>query len=225
MSSPQGGRAPQAPRTEPGSSGQGQDGSRRRRIRRTAGNRCLCGRSFECHQRVCQWGRNHASLLTPRVVGACGAGSENGRVRMATVVARARARVTCRWCVAAHAHLPVSGIIRAHSTHGRPLQDRRWFPSCPLHALTGLLCPLCGSLRALHALLVGAPVVALFLNPLTTSVAVAGFVACVHDVACPARAPLGERLAALWFSTPGVACAIAFGVLRNVNVPFAWMVH
>jgi hypothetical protein len=72
---------------------------------------------------------------------------------------------------------------------------------------------------------VGAPVVALSLNPLTTSVAVAGFVACVHDVACPARAPLGERLAARCFSTRGVACVIAFGALRNVNVPFAWMVH
>ena len=38
-----------------------------------------------------------------------------------------------------------------------------WFPSCPLHALTGWLCPLCGSLRAVHAILHGSPVAALTL--------------------------------------------------------------
>jgi hypothetical protein len=54
-----------------------------------------------------------------------------------------------------------------------------WFPSCPLHALTGWLCPLCGSLRALHALLLGAPAAAFSLNPLTTTGAVAGLVAWV----------------------------------------------
>src|SRR5258708_1656101 len=96
-------------------------------------------------------------------------------------------------------------------------------PSCPLHALTGLLWPLCGSLRALHALLTGAPVVALSLNPLTTSVAVAGFGVWLHDVACPTRAPHGQRLAALCFSTRGVAFVIVFGVIRNVIVPFEWM--
>jgi Protein of unknown function (DUF2752) len=100
-----------------------------------------------------------------------------------------------------------------------------WFPSCPLHALTGLLCPLCGSLRALHALLAGSPVAAFFLNPLTTSGAVAGFVARVHDIACPTRAPLGKRLAALCVSTRGVALVITFGMVRNVNVPFEWLVH
>jgi uncharacterized protein DUF2752 len=98
-----------------------------------------------------------------------------------------------------------------------------WFPSCPLHALTGLLCPLCGSLRALHALLMGAPVVAMSLNPLTTSGAIAGFGVWLHDVACPTRAPHGQRLAALCFSTRGVVFVIAFGVLRNVTVPFEWM--
>ena len=100
-----------------------------------------------------------------------------------------------------------------------------WFPSCPLHAFTGLLCPLCGSLRALHALLAGSPVAACFLNPLTTSGAVAGFVAWVHDVACPTRAPHGKRLAALCFSTRGVAFVITFGMVRNVNVAFEWMIR
>jgi hypothetical protein len=38
-------------------------------------------------------------------------------------------------------------------------------PSCPLRALTGLLCPLCGGLRAAHALLHGRVVEAVALNP------------------------------------------------------------
>ena len=39
------------------------------------------------------------------------------------------------------------------------------YPSCPLRALTGLLCPLCGGLRAAHALLHGRVFDAVALNP------------------------------------------------------------
>lgn len=28
-----------------------------------------------------------------------------------------------------------------------------WFPRCPVHSLTGMLCPGCGSQRAIHAIL------------------------------------------------------------------------
>ena len=44
-----------------------------------------------------------------------------------------------------------------------------WFPSCPLNTLTGWLCPFCGSLRAVHALLHGHIEAALRLNPMTTA--------------------------------------------------------
>ena len=40
-----------------------------------------------------------------------------------------------------------------------------FYPSCPLRALTGLLCPLCGGLRAAHALLHGRVFDAVVLNP------------------------------------------------------------
>ena len=40
-----------------------------------------------------------------------------------------------------------------------------FYPSCPLRALTGLLCPLCGGLRAVHALLHGRVLDAVALNP------------------------------------------------------------
>jgi hypothetical protein len=38
-------------------------------------------------------------------------------------------------------------------------------PLCPLRALTGLLCPLCGGLRAAHALVHGRVLEAVALNP------------------------------------------------------------
>jgi hypothetical protein len=95
-----------------------------------------------------------------------------------------------------------------------------WFPSCPLYALTGWRCPFCGSLRALHALFVGAPVAAFFLNPLTTTGAAVALVACVLDVVRPAAAPRRARLLALCFSTRALACGLLFGVLRNMSARF-----
>lgn len=40
-----------------------------------------------------------------------------------------------------------------------------WLPKCPLHALTGLDCPSCGSTRALHHILHGEFVKGLSFNP------------------------------------------------------------
>jgi hypothetical protein len=42
----------------------------------------------------------------------------------------------------------------------------RWYPRCPFHCLTGLNCPGCGSLRALHAVLHGQVIEAFCFNPL-----------------------------------------------------------
>jgi hypothetical protein len=78
-----------------------------------------------------------------------------------------------------------------------------WFPSCPFHALTGWQCPLCGSLRAIHALCLGAPLAALAFNPLTI-IGLAGWLI--------ARAPT----IAFCFSARGVGVLIGFGLLRNL---------
>jgi len=43
-----------------------------------------------------------------------------------------------------------------------------FYPVCPIHALTGTLCPGCGGTRALHALLHGRVSVALHFNSLIT---------------------------------------------------------
>ena len=78
-----------------------------------------------------------------------------------------------------------------------------WFPSCPFHALTGWLCPLCGSLRAIHALLTGSPLAALAFNPIT----VAGL---------GAWALARERAVAFCLSPRGLALLATFGLLRNL---------
>jgi hypothetical protein len=100
-----------------------------------------------------------------------------------------------------------------------------WFPSCPFRAWTGWLCPFCGSLRALHALLRGEPFVALQLNPLTIVGLAAGLVALAHDVICPTRATGLERLAEVCFSARCLTLVAAFGVLRNLPQPFHWSVY
>jgi hypothetical protein len=78
-----------------------------------------------------------------------------------------------------------------------------WFPSCPFHAMTGWLCPLCGSLRAAHALVRGAPLTALAFNPLVVVGLATWLVA-------------RERTAAFCFSARGVALFLGFGLLRNL---------
>jgi hypothetical protein len=87
-----------------------------------------------------------------------------------------------------------------------------WFPSCPFHALTGWLCPLCGSLRAVHALLTGGLAAALAFNPLTT-LGLAAWLA--------AR----ERTTALCFSARGVVLLLALGLLRNLPPTATWFAH
>jgi hypothetical protein len=77
-----------------------------------------------------------------------------------------------------------------------------WLPSCPFFALTGWLCPLCGSLRAVHALLLGAPLAAFAYNPLLIIGLGAWLVA-------------RERTTAFWFSRRGVVLLAGFGLFRN----------
>ena len=78
-----------------------------------------------------------------------------------------------------------------------------WFPSCPFHALTGWLCPLCGSLRAVHALLQGSPAAAVTFNPLTIAGLGAWLVA-------------PQRATSFFFSARGISLLAAFGLLRNL---------
>jgi hypothetical protein len=98
-----------------------------------------------------------------------------------------------------------------------------WFPSCPLNALTGWLCPFCGSLRALHAVLHGGFPAAWTFNPLTTLGAVMLPAALALDVIGQAPASYSGRLLSLCVSARGLALAAGFGVLRNLPDPFGWL--
>jgi hypothetical protein len=92
-----------------------------------------------------------------------------------------------------------------------------WFPSCPFYALTGWLCPFCGTLRAAHALLHGHVAAAFALNPMATVALALGVIVVVHDRARVDSAALGPALWSWYFSPAGAAIVAAFGVLRNLH--------
>jgi hypothetical protein len=92
-------------------------------------------------------------------------------------------------------------------------------PLCPLHAMTGLWCPFCGSTRAAHALLHADPATAMRNNVL--------FVLALPVLAglwwrwrAPGRAPARPLPRPVWWA--GVVAVLAFGVLRNLP-PGHWL--
>ena len=102
---------------------------------------------------------------------------------------------------------------------------RSVYPSCPFRALTGLHCPGCGTLRAIHQLMHGDLSAALALNPL--------MVLCLPPLAYAAatsavRWTTGRNVPrmfvpAFWIWTLGVV-VILYWILRNVPVePFSWL--
>jgi len=91
------------------------------------------------------------------------------------------------------------------------------YPPCPFLALTGLYCPGCGTLRALHQLTLGHPVAALDLNPLM--VLLLTFVA--YFLASHAMLALTGRPLRGFFVRPGLiwgllGVVLVYGILRNV---------
>jgi hypothetical protein len=94
-------------------------------------------------------------------------------------------------------------VVNPNTTH---------LPLCPLHAMTGLWCPLCGSTRAGYAMLHGQFGVALHDNALV----VLGLpVLLLLWLRRTAGGGTG-RLVPAWLFWPSLAVAIAFGVLRNL---------
>ena len=96
------------------------------------------------------------------------------------------------------------------------------FPPCPFHYLTGLYCPGCGSLRAMHQLLHGNLEAAWAMNPLT--VVLLPFVG--YGLAAEALLQIRGRRLTGWI-LPGfwiqVLCGVivVFGVVRNLPIyPF-----
>jgi hypothetical protein len=100
-----------------------------------------------------------------------------------------------------------------------------FYPSCMFHNLTGLDCPGCGSLRALHHLTHGNIVAAFHSNPLLIVllplVAFLGIRWFKRGRGAFGNDPIFLRPATAWTL---LAVTLAFTVLRNLPWPaFAWM--
>jgi hypothetical protein len=103
-------------------------------------------------------------------------------------------------------------------------EQAHFFPPCPLHAVTGLYCPGCGSTRALHQLLHGHVAAAFDFNPLLVVALPFVLVGLAREVwritrgiARPSRLPA-------WWMWAVLVVVVAFGVARNLPWgPVRWM--
>jgi hypothetical protein len=100
-----------------------------------------------------------------------------------------------------------------------------YYPSCPLHELTGWSCPGCGSLRAMHQLTHGNIAAAFRFNPLLVILLpVVGWLIFREYM----RLLTGKKLPGLvTYPACGWALAVVvvlFGILRNLPLPqlMAW---
>jgi hypothetical protein len=112
-----------------------------------------------------------------------------------------------------HPLLYVAGALGCVLLYFRDPASGAPFPACPIHALTGLDCPICGSGRALHRLLHGRIHEAFSLNPLLV-------------IALPLSVLAWRFRASLPRFTPWVVLGVvvAFTILRNLPWgPVAWM--
>jgi hypothetical protein len=110
--------------------------------------------------------------------------------------------------VAAAAALAIAG---AAVLYAFPPAETWWYPRCPFLLVTGLKCPGCGTLRALHAALHGRLAEAFRLNALAICVIplLAFYGAAQLRPALRIRVP-----AAVW--TAIAALVLLFGIARNV---------
>jgi hypothetical protein len=100
-----------------------------------------------------------------------------------------------------------------------------FYPSCQFHKLTGLNCPGCGGLRALHHLTHGDFLAAFRCNPLfITLLPIIGFLSFrwfKHGRSAFETRSIFFRPVTLWML---LAVTLVFTILRNLPWPaFAWM--
>jgi len=92
-----------------------------------------------------------------------------------------------------------------------PPDTSAFYPACPFHALTSLLCPICGFTRALAALVAGRWQEAVHANPLVAAGAPMLAIRILWAQANPRLAVI--RAAATRYI---LAIAFAFAVVRNL---------
>ncbi len=95
-----------------------------------------------------------------------------------------------------------------------------WMPVCPFHSLTGLHCPGCGTLRALHQLVHGNLSAALALNPLTVILTPVLLYSLAREVSARVgvRTPVRSSVVSVAGPWVLVAVIVVFWVARNVAV-------
>jgi hypothetical protein len=94
-------------------------------------------------------------------------------------------------------------------------RGQAFYPRCMLYAATGLQCPGCGGLRAIHALLNGHPLAAWRLNPLVFFVAPAALWTGIVHLARWSGRRWPNPFLAPWLIGAFGGIAFVFGVLRN----------
>ena len=99
------------------------------------------------------------------------------------------------------------------------------YPPCPFHFLTGLYCPGCGTLRALHQLLHGNVLAAVKLNALTVFLAPFLAYSFISYISAGIKSrSLPKVFIPALFIWILLGAVILFGVLRNIPVePFSFL--
>ncbi len=101
-----------------------------------------------------------------------------------------------------------------------PVGAGGFYPWCPIHAYTGLLCPGCGATRALDALVHGHVAQAFAFNPLVTLLVP---VVLIYFAEAYRRAASGGSIQPIWpvipraFVSGLLAIATVFTVIRNLS--------
>jgi hypothetical protein len=99
-----------------------------------------------------------------------------------------------------------------------------FYPTCLFHKTTGLLCPACGSLRAIHQLLHGHLAAAFRFNPvLVLSLPLCAWFIGAYTVRKSKDQPMNLALPAKWIWLLA-AIVLAFSIWRNLpGSPFAML--
>jgi Protein of unknown function (DUF2752) len=115
-----------------------------------------------------------------------------------------------------------AAVIAAGVLAVRDPEQPGHYPTCPFHAMTGLWCPGCGSLRAVHALTHGDLSTAVHRNALAVLALpylAAAWLAWLTRTLGRPRTTRATPPAALWAV---LAVVITFGVARNL-APTDWL--
>lgn len=110
-----------------------------------------------------------------------------------------------------------AGLVAATTLAAVDPNEPGHYPTCPFLASTGLFCPGCGALRAVHALLTGDAVDALARNPLAVLAVPYLLLAWgswgVRSLGLPVPRSTSLRPWVIWAL---LAVVLVFGVLRNL---------